>query len=778
MTEAAKLSAAYIRNGFCIVKIPPRQKFPAHDGWNQPGGYFTDPDAAQAYFQKNPNDNIGVVLGPSRLCSLDIDHADHSRMLFSEFGVDIDDLAANNPTVVGNPARFRVMFAVPDGVDLARHSINWPDEGGATTKHTVFEFRAGLVQDVLPPSIHPDTGQPYTWRTTPKQAGGVKPLPDVLLAMWLNWDVFKPQAEQVCPWAPKQEAKHNKPRSRQVDTASGPSVIDTFNAQHSLPDLLGRYGYRKSGRRWLSPHSKTKLPGVILLDEQRCYIHHASDPLCSDHPVDCFDLWTQYEHGGDYRRSTKAAADMLGLSRQRFANDPYIQKPPVDFDMEAGEVYDRDPVFDYEDYASQYQEPYQQQPAAAASVNGVDTTHCAGWGIPIDLTSPLPDVSSTGKPLSTIENLEDICRRLGFIIRYNVISKEEEILIPRHQFSIDNKANASMAILLSWCARFRMPVGQVGDFVTMIADKNQYNPVATWILSRPWDGVDRLQQLYDTITIAGNEDPKKRHLKEIQIRRWLISAVAAVFEPAGVSAHGVLVLQGDQYLGKTRWFKQLVPEQLGVVQDGMILRPEDRDSVKQVCSYWLVELGELDATFRKSDIAALKAFLTRKSDTLRKAYARKESTFARRTVFFGSVNPKQFLHDTTGNRRYWTLECEAIDHSHNIDMQQLWAQVKTLHAAGDSHYLTPEEMAALNEHNEDFQVSDPIEDKLTTMLRWDDPVAAWNWSTATDALMAVGFDRPTVADCTRAAKILRDLNGKLTKRTGQARLLKIPGRRG
>jgi putative DNA primase/helicase len=50
-----------------------------------------------------------------------------------------------------------------------------------------------------------------------------------------------------------------------------------------------------------------------------------------------------------------------------------------------------------------------------------------------------------------------------------------------------------------------------------------------------------------------------------------------------------------------------VPKELGVVQDGMMLRPDDRDSVKQVVSHWLVELGELDATFRKSDIAQLKA---------------------------------------------------------------------------------------------------------------------------------------------------------------------------
>lgn len=349
MTQTAQYAAAYIANGFCIVRIPPRKKFPSHDGWNQPGGYFTDAQEAAEYFTRHANDNLGIVLGPSRVCSLDIDHTEHSRMLFSEFGVNIDELADSNPTVVGNPARFRVMFAVPEGLELSRHSINWPDEENPSKNHTVFEFRAGLVQDVLPPSIHPDTGQPYTWRTTPKQAGGLKPLPEQLLAMWLNWDVFKPQAEAVCPWAPKVEHKPAKPRERVPHSNdNGPSVIDTFNDQHSLTDLLARYGYRRCGKRWLSPHSKTKLPGVILLDDQRCYVHHASDPLCSDHPVDCFDLWTQYEHGGDYKRSTKAAAELLGLGHKPrdMRNLPSIGGPEPIVDMETGEILGELPPLD------------------------------------------------------------------------------------------------------------------------------------------------------------------------------------------------------------------------------------------------------------------------------------------------------------------------------------------------------------------------------------------------------------------------------------------------
>src|SRR5690606_1586799 len=139
-----------------------------------------------------------------------------------------------------------------------------------------------------------------------------------------------------------------------------------------------------------------------------------------------------------------------------------------------------------------------------------------------------------------------------------------------------------------------------------------------------WDGHSRLEQFYDTITAANQDQPGVEHLKQTLMRRWMIACVAAAYMPDGISSPGVLTLQGDQYLGKTKWFKSLVPESLDLVVDGKILRPDDKDSVKQCVSYWLVELGELDSTFRKSDVAQLKAFLTKRSDTLRMAYARRE----------------------------------------------------------------------------------------------------------------------------------------------------------
>jgi hypothetical protein len=606
----------------------------------------------------------------------------------------------------------------------------------------VFELRAADTQqrqDVLPPSIHPETKQPYKWITQP--CSDWPEPPPWLLAIWTQWDRIKPQIMAACPWtvAPEVPETRIQPRAKYTP---GASVIDQYCRAFSIEQALQNYGYERKGKRYLSPHSGTGLPGVSMLrDGRSVYIHHASDPLCSvesGHPVNSFDLFCYYEHGGDVSKAVKAAAGLLGISNPARHNQATV-------DMETGEV-----------------------------ISQPDSPSVPDEYVGRDIYTPLPWTNGKGKPKCHIENLAEIVRRLGITIRYNVIRKDEEILIPRQRFTRDNEANASLAWLGSECSLFDFPTAKLGEFVTYLADQNPYNPVMTWIESKPWDGTDRMTEFYETLTADGEHDPAVRSLKQTLMLRWMVSAVAAAARPDGVSAAGVLVLQGEQYLGKTKWFKTLVPHHLELIKDGMLLRPDDKDSVKQCVSNWLVELGELDATFRRSDIAALKSFMTNDRDVLRRAYARRESEYARRTVFFGSVNPRDYLHDPTGNRRYWTIACTQINHSHDLDMQQVWAQVLDMFRNGEPYYLKPDEMAALNNHNQDFSARDPVEEKIESGLHWDDPQQLGTWKRATEIASDVGFDNPSKQTINTLSAHIRKLNGAQEKRMTKGRFLLCP----
>lgn len=106
-------------------------------------------------------------------------------------------------------------------------------------------------------------------------------------------------------------------------------VIDAFNAAHDVGAILEAHGYRRSGRRWLYPHSTTGAPGVRLLPDSsppRINSGHADDPLADGHAHDAFDVWRILEHGGDQRAAVRAAAELLGIEREA---------PPVGVDVEA-----------------------------------------------------------------------------------------------------------------------------------------------------------------------------------------------------------------------------------------------------------------------------------------------------------------------------------------------------------------------------------------------------------------------------------------------------------
>ncbi|MCQ9422705.1 bifunctional DNA primase/polymerase [Pseudomonas sp. LJDD11] len=346
--------------GMALVPIPPGEKGPKGQGWNQPGGYITDPVTAETFWHENPAFNMGVVHAPSRVCSLDVDDIQWTRqVLFDLLGLDLDALALVHPTVVGNPERFRIMFSVPDGLELSHHALAWPNENDPDgSKHkdllrkareagvagdaareklyrteaqqyariTVFELRAGLTQDVLPPSVHPGTGKPYFWRTAPG-ADGLQVLNVDLQKIWANWDIFKRDAEAACPWAPKQKEPPAKKR-RPVKASEGkPSVIDEFNRSHDVTELLRAHGYTRKGSKWLFPGSSTGLPGITVdADEGRVYSHHAADPLANGHKNDAFEVYCILEHGGDQARAVKEAARMLGISHSTSVSSP---NPPL-----------------------------------------------------------------------------------------------------------------------------------------------------------------------------------------------------------------------------------------------------------------------------------------------------------------------------------------------------------------------------------------------------------------------------------------------------------------
>jgi len=371
--------------------------------------------------------------------------------------------------------------------------------------------------------------------------------------------------------------------------------------------------------------------------------------------------------------------------------------------------------------------------------------------------------------LSTVENITHVLRQMDIVVRYNEMTKAEEILLPGRAFSTDNSANAAVAELTSICRRSNVPVVDLLPFLTLIAEKNRYHPVRDWVLSTTWDGVSRLQALCDTLAVA----PEYEKHRNSMIKRWALSAICAAFsQDPSHSFHGTLVLQGAQGLGKTSWFLRLVSGCQGSAKGGMHLNPSSKDSQLEALKYWVVELGELDGNYRKVDINELKGWLTKGADDLRQPYQAKHSTFKRRTVFGATVNESKFLVDSTGNRRWWTIPVLSIDYRHTIDMQQFWAEVYELWNKGGEDgqwHLTKDEDAVLARLNGNHEVLKPMEELLESFfdfdqmtlggVRPDSQKAIGLNATLISRLLGLGFEGNQVK--------LNELGKALRKLTGQ-----------
>jgi len=214
------------------------------------------------------------------------------------------------------------------------------------------------------------------------------------------------------------------------------------------------------------------------------------------------------------------------------------------------------------------------------------------------------DAGKKGTPYNTLENWGVLLRAFGVTVRYNTMAKDIEINIPDRGYSPEFSLQGSITDLESCAVRHNLATQSMLPYLKHIADKNRYNPAADWVTSKQWDGVDRIEPL------AKAFNAKNPILAYKLFRRWVISAVAALFSINGVAAQGVLVLQGKQNTHKTSMIDSLIPEPYkDWIKLGASLNPSDKHSVKQVATKWIVELGELDSTLKR-DIGALKAFIT------------------------------------------------------------------------------------------------------------------------------------------------------------------------
>jgi putative DNA primase/helicase len=383
------------------------------------------------------------------------------------------------------------------------------------------------------------------------------------------------------------------------------------------------------------------------------------------------------------------------------------------------------------------------------------------------LPSPLiyPELDDN-RVLDTFENLKCLLGHFNAEIKYNLMSRRREIIIPGHELFLDDIDNSALDKVHYLATLNFMPTNRLDNHLNVLAYKNTYHPVVKFLSENSWDGVHRLHKFISSIKTENDE------LSHALIKRWMIAAIAAAHSVTGFINQGVLVIQGAQGIGKTMWVKSLDPIGCNAVKEGAILDPANKDSVILLARHWIVELGELDATFNKSDIARLKSFITMESDDVRFPYAAKSSRLPRRTAYIATVNDEKFLSDDTGNRRWWTITAKEIDLNHGLDMGQVWAEVYNLWVSGSLPYLSKDEQLQVNKENLEHEKIDPLREKLLDSYNWTSDLR--RYLPATKVLEELGFNKPNRSEATKMGNLLKEFTKNNSKMKDGYRLYAVP----
>lgn len=191
-----------------------------------------------------------------------------------------------------------------------------------------------------------------------------------------------------------------------------------------------------------------------------------------------------------------------------------------------------------------------------------------------------------------------------------------------------------------------------------LCNMREYNPVKQMIEKLKWDGEDRIERLFSKW--MGVED--NAYTREVS-RLVFAGGIHRIYEP-GCKFDDVAVLIGKQGGAKSSIIEWLAMDSAFY---GELSYVTGKESMEAVEGLWIIEMSEMFAVRTASAVEAVKAYITRKTDRYRKAYARRVSEIPRTCIFIGSSNDMQFLADKTGGRRFYPIVCTT-------DGKDLWAQ--------------------------------------------------------------------------------------------------------
>lgn len=306
----------------------------------------------------------------------------------------------------------------------------------------------------------------------------------------------------------------------------------------------------------------------------------------------------------------------------------------------------------------------------------------------------------------------------------------------------------------------KISLTSVKEALSKLFLENRRNLLKEYLESLIWDQAPRIDRFF--IEYYGAHDTT--YSAAVSKNFW-IGMVRRATKPS-TKFDNMVIIEGVQGVKKSSSLEAIGGKYYLVMGDD----PSNKDFFLKLIGTMLVEVAELDS-FRKAEATTLKRVLSTNTDNFRKPYASEAAEHPRTCILVGTTNKKDYLSDTTGNRRYWPIEATEIDlDGIKRDRDQLFAEAYLRAQTDETHWEVPTEHLnkiyenRMNIDKDDSPENDPwygIALKYQENIFGTFDIAEF----MVDEFKGLGMDIGKISnrDRGRVAKILRHIGYKQTR---------------
>jgi putative DNA primase/helicase len=243
-------------------------------------------------------------------------------------------------------------------------------------------------------------------------------------------------------------------------------------------------------------------------------------------------------------------------------------------------------------------------------------------------------------------------------------------------------------------------IGDIERGVAQAAREHSFNPVIDYFdrCKAMWDGQPRVASALTTYWGA-----EASEYIALVSTMFFVGIVVRGYRP-GVKHDHAPVFEGGQGRGKSTALKVLGGDWFADTP----FRMGEKDGFLAIQGVLLYEVAELEQ-FNRSEVTAIKAFMSSTVDRFREPYGRRMKNMPRRCAFAATTNENEYFKDTTGNRRFWPVGTRNLDIEALIrDRDQLFGEAIHMLEQGVLWYPTRDQQDRLiDEHQESREIADP-----------------------------------------------------------------------